>query len=305
MAEETPKEHHKAEEEGIRGQMRMERDQLPERAGRLLVIGGAEDPDEDEMRILPKLVEMAGGKNARIIICSSPSENPREKVDVYGKLFEKIGVAEVIPAPVADRHQAQSPELVKAAERATAVFFTGGDQLRLTALISGTDFCETIRSRLFGDGLVVAGTSAGAAAMSSVMIIGGPEDGTVRRQDVSLAPGLGYWRDTVVDTHFNQRGRVSRLMTIFAHNPNVLGIGIDENTAIELVPGDRFTVLGEGVVMVFNGRVSHSNAPDASDDETLAITDAVIHTLPDGYGFNLRTKRPISPGGDEIPPTTR
>ncbi|HLM67446.1 MAG TPA: cyanophycinase, partial [Longimicrobium sp.] len=172
-----------------------------------------------------------------------------------------------------------------------------------TALISGTSFCETIRERLFGDGLVVGGTSAGAAAMSSVMIIGGTNEGTVRRKDVDLAPGLGYWRDTVVDTHFNQRGRVSRLMTIFAHNPNVLGIGIDENTAIELVPGDRFTVVGEGAVMVFNGRVTHTNAPDASDDQTLAITDSVIHTLPSGYGFNLRSKRPILPDGEEIPPT--
>jgi cyanophycinase len=267
------------------------------------VIGGAEDPDEDEMRILPRFVEMAGGKKARIILCSSPSENPEEKVDTYGKLFEKIGVSEVIPAAITERKQAEEPELVKAVERATGVFFTGGDQLRLTALISGTPFGENIRERLYGDGLVVAGTSAGAAAMSSVMIIGGSEKGTVKREDVSLAPGLAYWRDTVVDTHFNQRGRVSRLMTIFAHNPNVLGIGIDENTAIDLVPGDRFTVIGEGVVMVFNGRVTHSNAPDAADDKTLAITDAVIHTLPDGYGFNLRTKRPILPGGDEIPPT--
>jgi cyanophycinase len=292
-----------ADEQGIREQMRTERRE-PERAGRLLVIGGAEDPDEDDMTILPRLVEMAGGKKARIIVCSSPSEEPEEKVDTYGALFEKIGVAEVIPAPITDRREADRPELLDAVRRATAVFFTGGDQLRLTALVAGTDFCESIRTRLYGDGLVVAGTSAGAAAMSSVMVIGGPEKGTVRRQDVSLAPGMGYWRDTVVDTHFNQRGRVSRLLTIFAHNPQVLGIGIDENTAIDLVPGDRFTVVGEGVVMVFNGRVTHSNAPDASDDETLAITDSVIHTLPEGYGFNLRTKRPILPGGEEIPPTT-
>lgn len=290
------------QDRAIEEENRIERDQLPARGARLLVIGGAEDPDEDEMRILPKLVEMAGGKNARIVVCSSPSESPEEKVDTYGALFEKIGVAEVIPAPITDRHQAEEPELLEALERATAVFFTGGDQLRLTALIAGTEFCETIRSRLYGDGLVVAGTSAGAAAMSSVMVIAGSNDGTVKRKDVSLAPGLGYWRDTVVDTHFNQRGRVSRLMTIFAHNPNVLGIGIDENTAIDLVPGDRFTVVGEGVVMVFNGRVTHTNAPDASDDETLAITDAALHTLPDGYGFNLRTKRPILPSGQEIPP---
>jgi cyanophycinase len=287
---------------GREAQESMERGELPARGARLLVIGGAEDPDEDDMTILPKLVEMAGGKGARIIVCSSPSESPEEKVDTYGELFEKIGVAEVIPAPITDRHQAEDPELLEALQRATAVFFTGGDQLRLTALIAGTAFCETIRSRLYGDGLVVAGTSAGAAAMSSVMLIAGANAGTVRRQDVDLAPGLGYWRDTVVDTHFNQRGRVSRLMTIFAHNPNVLGIGIDENTAIDLVPGDRFTVIGEGVVMVFNGRVTHTNAPDASDDDTLAITDAALHTLPHGYGFNLRTKRPILPGGEEIPP---
>ena len=293
----------KVEKRAREEQEKTERRAPPGRGARLLVIGGAEDPDEGEMRILPKLVEMAGGKKARIILCSSPSENPEEKVDTYGKLFEKIGVAEVIPAAITERKQAEAPELVKGVERATGVFFTGGDQLRLTALISGTPFSENIRERLYGDGLVVAGTSAGAAAMSSVMIIGGAEKGTVRREDVSLAPGLGYWRDTVVDTHFNQRGRVSRLMTIFAHNPNELGIGIDENTCIDLVPGDRFTVLGEGVVMVFNGRVTHSNAPDAADDDTLAITDAVIHTLPDGYGFNLRTKRPILPDGDEIPAT--
>lgn len=294
-----------AEERGLQAQMRVERHQAPgDRAGRLLVIGGAEDPDEDDMTILPRLVKMAGGKDARVVICSSPSEEPEEKVDTYGELFEKLGVAEVIPAAITDRKEADDPELLEALERATAVFFTGGDQLRLTALVAGTEFCETIRTRLYGDGLVVAGTSAGAAAMSSVMIIGGNDEGTVRREDVSLAPGLGYWRDTVVDTHFNQRGRVSRLLTIFAHNPQVLGIGIDENTAIDLVPGDRFTVVGDGVVMVFNGRVTHTNAPDASDDETLAITDSVIHTLPSGYGFNLRTKRPILPSGEEIPPTT-
>jgi cyanophycinase len=122
----------------------------------------------------------------------------------------------------------------------------------------------------------------------------------VRRDDVELAPGLGYWRDTVVDTHFNQRGRVSRLMTIFAHNPNVLGIGIDENTALDLGPDGRFTVLGKGVVMVFNGRVTHTNAPKAAGDETLAITDSVVHVLADGYGFDMTTKRPLLPGGEVI-----
>ncbi|HEX2094690.1 MAG TPA: cyanophycinase [Longimicrobiaceae bacterium] len=271
------------------------------RIGRLLAIGGAEDPDEKDMRILPHLVKLAGGKRARIVVCSSPSENPRDKVEVYGKLFEKIGVEEVFGAPITTRIEAEQESLVEAVDRATAVFFTGGDQLRLTALVAGTPFGDRVQERLYGEGLVVAGTSAGAAAMSGTMVIGGPSEGTVRRTDVDLAPGLGLWRDTVVDTHFNARGRVNRLMTIFAHNPQVLGIGIDENTAVEVIPGDRFTVIGAGAAMVFDGRVTHTNAPQAADEETLAITDSVIHVLPDGYGFNLRTKRPILPGGEEIP----
>lgn len=270
------------------------------RIGRLLVIGGAEDPDEKHLRILPHLAKMAGGAKARILVCSSPSESPREKVRTYGRLFEKIGVAEVIAAPITERAEANAPGILEGLERATAVFFTGGDQLRLTALMAGSQFCERIRERLYGDGLVVAGTSAGAAAMSGVMIIGGPSDGTVRRADVALAPGLGYWRDTVVDTHFNQRGRPSRLFTIFAHNPQVLGIGIDENTAIEVEPGASLRVLGEGAVMVLGGRVSHTNAPSVDDDETLALTDAVVHILPDGYGYDLVEGRPLLPNGDPI-----
>lgn len=268
--------------------------------GRLLVIGGAEDPDEDRMRILPRLVEMAGGKRARILVCSAPSANPEEKVRVYRALFEKIGVSEVLEAPIASRAEAEIDAVVEAAERATAFFMTGGDQLRLTALVAGTRLFDVIRRRLVEDALVVAGTSAGAAAMSSTMIIGGASSGTVKRSDVDLAPGLGLWNDTVVDTHFNQRGRVNRLLTVFAHNPEVLGIGVDENTALELEPGKGFRVIGAGAVMVFNGRVSHTNAPDAGDEQPLAVTDSVTHVLPEGYSFDLRTMRPGLPGGGEI-----
>jgi cyanophycinase len=269
--------------------------------GRMLVIGGAEDPDERDMVILPHLVKLAGGKRARVIVCSSPSEEPREKARTYRKLFEKIGVSEVTEAAIAARPEADRPEMMEAVERASAIFFTGGDQLRLTSLVAGTSFARRVEERLFRDGLVVAGTSAGAAAMSSTMIIGGPGDGTVRRSDVELAPGLGIWRDTVVDTHFNQRGRVHRLLTIFAHNPQVLGVGIDENTAVEVVLGEEFQVIGEGAVMVFDGRVTHTNAADRGFSETLAVTDSMVHVLADGYGFNMVSKRPILPDGAEIP----
>ncbi|HET6765678.1 MAG TPA: cyanophycinase [Longimicrobiaceae bacterium] len=270
------------------------------RRGHLLVIGGAEDPDEDRMEILPRLVEMAGGKRAKVVICSAPSEDPEEKVRVYGDLFEKIGVREVTGAPIKSRAEAEHESLRKAVEGATAVFFTGGDQLRLTSLMAGSHFCESIRERLYDDHLVVAGTSAGAAALSSVMIIGGRNEGTVRRRDVKLAPGLGYWRDVVVDTHFNQRGRVNRLLAISAQNPQVLGIGLDENTAVDCVPGQGFTVLGAGVVTVFNGRITHTNAAMVGEEGMLAVTDSTLHVLPAGYRFDLQTRRPMLPDGTVI-----
>jgi cyanophycinase len=270
------------------------------KVGRLVVIGGAEEKDGGDMDILARVVELAGGDRARIIVCSSPAGEAEEVYETYRKVFEKLGVAEVIPAVIEERNEADVPELLEAVQRATGVFFTGGDQLKLVALVAGTHFAEGIRARLFHDGLIVAGTSAGAAAMSSVMLIGGSDEGSVRRADVSLSPGLGLWRDTVVDTHFNQRGRVSRLMTVFAHNPQVLGIGIDENSAVEVELGDRFTVLGENAVMVFNGHVTHSSAPKASDEDVLALTDALVHVLPKGYGFDLQRHRPILPSGDRV-----
>ncbi len=270
--------------------------------GRLLVIGGSEDKDDGSMVILPHFVKMCGGKDARILVCGTPSKEVDEKERTYGKLFETIGVAEVMTPDVTIRPDGEDTELLDMVRRATGVFFTGGDQLRLTAIVAGTPFGNEIRHRIFNEGLIAGGTSAGAAAMSSTMFISGSSKGTVRRADVSLAPGLGYWRDTVVDTHFAQRGRISRMLVVFAHNPQILGVGIDEDTAIEVQPGVRFDVIGTGAVFVFDGTVTHTNAPDAGDDEIIAMTDSAMHVLPAGYAFDLQKKRPILPDGTILPP---
>lgn len=271
----------------------------PRREIRLMVVGGHEKRADDG-EILRRFVEMAGGKKARLVVCGAALDDAEPTVQEYREVFERIGVAEVYTEPYAARETGQhSQELLAATERATGIYFTGGDQLQITSLIAGTEFEDRIRRRL-PDGLVVGGTSAGAAAMSSTMLIGGPSEGTVRRADVTTAPGLGYWRDVTVDTHFNQRGRVHRLMALFAQNPGVLGIGLDEDTGVEVTPGVRFTVHGTGAVMVFDGRVTHSNAADVGDDEILAVTDSWVHVLPAGYGFNLQTMRPILPDGEEI-----
>jgi cyanophycinase len=270
--------------------------------GRMLLIGGNEDKDEKSMLILPHFVKMCGGRRARIMVCGTPSESVEEKERTYGRLFEKIGVAEVLEPDVTSRGDGDSLELVAMAKRATGVFFTGGDQLRLTAIVAGTPFGNELRHRVFNEGPVAGGTSAGAAAMGSTMFIGGNPKGTVRRSDVSLAPGLGYWRDTIVDTHFSQRGRVSRILVVFAHNPQLLAVGLDEDTAVEVEPGRCFTVVGRGAAYVFDGTVTHTNAPEAGDDDVLAMTDSAMHVLPSGYSFDLRSKRPMLRDGSAVPP---
>jgi cyanophycinase len=270
------------------------------RAGRLMVIGGNEDMDERDMRILPRIVELAGGATARIVVCTVPTESGEETARSYREVFRRIGVGEVRDIQVDARPEADTEKHIAAVDRADAVLFPGGDQLRLTSLLAGTRLGERIAKRLFEDRLVVAGTSAGAAAMGSVMIVAGPDEGSVRRADVSLAPGLGYWRDAVVDTHFNDRGRISRLLTVLAQNPQVLGVGLDEDTAVEMEPGRRLVALGKGAVMIFDGRVSHSSAAEAGEDEILAATDAVVHVLAPGYGFDLRTLRPLLPDGSPV-----
>jgi cyanophycinase len=273
----------------------------PRMLGRLLVIGGAEDPDEDDMKILPHFVKMCGGKNARLVVCGAPSEKVKEKERTYKNLFERIGVASVVETRIRSRVDGQKEELIEAVKQATGVFFTGGDQLRLTSVVAGTPFGDCVRDRLWHDGLVVGGTSAGAAAMSSTMLIGGSDHGTVRRADIRLAPGFGFLRDVIVDTHFAQRGRLSRLLAVLAQNPEILAIGIDENTAIEVHPDERrFTVVGEGATFVCDGTVTYSNAADAGEEDVLAMTDSLLHILPAGYSFDIASKRPLLPDGRTI-----
>ncbi|HEX2121430.1 MAG TPA: cyanophycinase [Thermoanaerobaculia bacterium] len=245
--------------------------------GKLFVIGGNEDTDEHEMPILSHFVKMCGGRRARIVVCGTPSERRVSREREYKRRFRQLGAKEVVEADAGHRGAAESERLVAGVRHATGVFFTGGDQLRLTSIIAGTAFGEEIRHRLWNGGMVVGGTSAGAAAMGSTMIIGGSDRGTVRRADVRLAPGLGYWRDSVIDTHFAQRGRISRLLVVFAHNPQILGLGLDENTAVELDPGKEFTVVGAGAAYVFSGMVTHSNASEADDAEVIAMTDDAAH----------------------------
>lgn len=261
------------------------------RTGKLLVIGGNEDPDEDDMVILPRLVELAGGARARLLVCAAASAEPDETLERYRQVFEKIGVNELITLPIRERADAEAAETVEALNRATGVFFTGGDQLRIPPKIAGTAFGERLVER-HGEGLFVSGTSAGAAVLSGTMIIRGDGD-TVRRDGVEMAPGLALWPHSVIDTHFDRSGRVHRLLAVVAQHPGILGVGLDEDTAVEVEPGERFTVVGRGTAIVLDGRVTYTTAAEAGPTEPIALFGVSTHVLPAGCGLDLGSHVPF------------
>jgi cyanophycinase len=263
------------------------------RRGRLIAIGGAEDPDEKDMRILPHVVKRAGGEKARILINAGPTTHPSKTLRAYQRVFERIGVADTLTMSMNSRDAANSDRAVETLERATCVFFTGGDQLRLTSVMSGSRFGRRL-AELFEKGLLIAGSSAGATALAGTMIIGGGGE-RVGRECVDLAPGLGFWSETVIDTHFNREGRVHRLMTAIAMNPGVLGVGLDEDTAVEVTPRAGLTVIGRGNVFLFDGRIDHSNIADVVENEAVSLIGTRLHVLSHGYGMDLTTLKPIVP----------
>src|SRR5690554_1429730 len=264
-------------------------------SARLLLIGGAERHDP-ESPILKHFVDIAGGGKAKILICGAASDDATKLLKEYEKCFRALGAAEVWPEKVRMRTDADGEDLVQLVEESTAVFFTGGDQLRLTTIVAGTRMAEALAEKMRSSKYVVAGTSAGAAALGSVMILGGAEGGSVRRVDVDLGPGLGYLSNSVVDTHFNARGRVARLLTVFAQNSQVLGVGLDEDTALDVKVGSEYRVHGSGVVMLFDGRVSFSSAPLVDDDHPMAMSAVSLHVLSEGYGFDPNKMEVITPG---------
>lgn len=205
--------------------------------GTLVVIGGAEDKD-DRCLILKRFVELAGGKQAKLVIVTTATVEPGVSGEVYCRLFRQLGVGDTAVLNVNTRQDARAPRVKEVLERATGIFFTGGDQLRLTSILGGTLVDDALH-KAYLQGTIIAGTSAGASAMSETMIVEGEEAEAPRKNIVQMAPGLGLLREVVIDQHFAQRGRLGRLLTAVAQHPYVLGLGIDEDTAIIVSPAAR------------------------------------------------------------------
>src|SRR5438105_4230611 len=260
--------------------------------GTVIVIGGAEDKIRDRV-ILGRFVELAGGDSAKIAVISTASSLGAEAGERYRAVFGELGTKSVRPLHAMTRAQANDETFARQLRDATGVFLTGGNQLRLSSTIGGTRLAEAVMDR-FRDGAVVAGTSAGASAMSTHMIAFGASGGTPKHRMAALAAGLGGLPSVIIDQHFQQRNRLGRLLSLIAQNPSLLGLGIDEDTAGVVGPDHVMDVIGRGSITIVDGAASETDAWEVGGHRPLMISNVVLHSLPAGYRFDLRRRHRIA-----------
>jgi cyanophycinase len=255
---------------------------------RLLVIGGAERHRPGGDAILRRFVELAGGPDADLVVIATASEEPEILEQEYTEVFRTFGAGRVQRLRLAGRDEANGDTAVAVLSAATGVFFTGGDQRRITTVLGGTRCDSVLQAAVAAGRTLLAGTSAGAAMMASTMIIGGDGPG-VTADSVRTGPGMEFLPGVVVDMHFAERGRLNRLLAAVAMYPHELGLGIDEDTAV-LVAGSRFEVIGSGAVTVIDAGRADAIAADGSGP--IAVSNARIHVLPQGCTFELTGRCP-------------
>jgi cyanophycinase len=270
--------------------------------GHLLVIGGAEDK-YNERRILRKFLELAGGEDANILIVPVSSDFPEFAADVYVQAFRRLGVANPRVLRATSRHDVVDAKADEVLDGVTGVFMTGGDQMRLVSILGGTPFAQKLRSLVTETDLVLAGTSAGAAAMSTSMIVRGDAMSHPHKNSVRISPGLGFLKNIIIDQHFTERGRISRLITAVSYNPYNLGIGIDENTAIILNKEGLLEVFGAGTVTIVDGsQITYNEIAEVDDFQPFSVTGVQIHVLRDGLIYDYFGRHPVQPPNEFLLP---
>jgi cyanophycinase len=264
-----------------------------ETRGWIIPIGGAENKENDR-HILERFVRVSGGRDADIVVIPTASRM-NETGPRYEKLFADLGAARVTVMDFDTRRDCQEPGRLGRLEEASGIFFTGGNQLRLSTLLGGTPVAKLIRLRN-AHGVTVGGTSAGASVLSEHMIAFGDEGSSVISGSVRLAPGLGLTNRFIIDQHFRQRDRLGRLLTALAYNPFAVGIGLDEDTAAFIGPDETVEVEGSGGVTIVDGAdVSYSSMDAVSEGQPVCMLGLRLHILVAGATFNLHT-RLASPG---------
>jgi cyanophycinase len=269
--------------------------------GKLLAIGGAEDKGTDletgeihrnnlnffELGILRRIVEETGGSTSRIEVVTTASMIPHEVGENYLTAFGKIGCTNIGLMHIRNRPDAMKEEYVERLQNCDAIMFSGGNQLRLTSTFGGTKFLQIVLERYHNEpAFLVAGTSAGAMAMSNTMIYEGNATRAHLKGEVKITTGLGFMDDVIFDSHFEKRGRFGRLAQAVASNPSCIGIGLGEDTGMLISDGNKMEAIGSGLVVIVDGHdIRHSNIADIPDGCPISIENLKVHFLEKGNGY--------------------
>ncbi len=274
--------------------------------GKLIAIGGAEDKGSDrengevhrnnlnffELGILRRIMEEAGGPGARIEAITTASTIPYEVGNNYLDAFGKIGCTNIGVMHIRNREDALRGEYLERILECDCVMFSGGNQLRLSATFGGTHFLEILQQRYRADDFVIAGTSAGAMAMSNTMIYEGNAIRAHLKGEVKMTTGLGFVDTVIIDSHFEKRGRFNRLAQAVATNPSCIGIGLGEDTGMLLTGGNKMEAIGSGLVIIIDGHnILHSNIADIPDGNPISIENLKVHFCEKGNGYLLKERK--------------
>lgn len=255
--------------------------------GILVAVGGNEDKEHD-LFILRKVVSLVKEQPVLIEVITTASEIPEEVGKMYQRAFDKIDNTVVQFMHIKTRREAQKEEYIQRLKKCHIIFFTGGDQLRITSILGGTLFLDKIINKYYAEEFIVAGTSAGATAMSQTMIFGGESAEALIKGSVNVTAGIGLIQNVIIDSHFIKRGRFSRLMALITSNPGHIGIGLGEDTGIIVRNGYLIEAIGNGLVVIFNGKnIKHSNISSINIGEAIAVENMDVHVLVNGYGYDI------------------
>jgi len=263
------------------------------RAGYLMLIGGAEDKLR-QRQILTRFTTLAGGTEARVAVISTASSLGDEATDLYRAIFGQLGITDVRGLRPLTRDDANRADVCEAVADVTGIFMTGGNQLRLSSVIGGTQLGHAIQDR-HRAGAIVAGTSAGASAISAHMVAFGTSGATPKQRMTQMSAGLGLLPGVIVDQHFEERHRLGRLLALIAQSPALLGLGIDEDTALLVSPSGIGEVLGRGSVTILDPARLQTDAYEVKRHRPIMVSGVVLHSLPSGYRFDLRKRRLLAP----------
>lgn len=273
--------------------------------GTLISVGGAEDKGTDlelgiiarnnlnffEIGILKKIVKEINNNAARIEIITTASQIPDEVCLNYSDAFIKLGCTNVGHMKIRNREDAVKPEYIERLKVCDAIMLSGGNQLRLTSIFGGTEFLELLHYRYENDHFIIAGTSAGAMAMSNTMIYQGNASNAHLKGEVKITTGLAFIRDVIIDSHFNKRGRFSRLAQAVAANPSAVGIGLGEDTGVIIRNGCEMEAIGSGAVVIIDGKnIRHSNIADIEEGAPISVENIIVHIMEKGNFYNSRTR---------------